>query len=87
MQQAVGEGRAGDLHMFSQSEAQAERLGDQPLVQPLRLAVRLLRRTLDGKAGTFELNVEIVLAKARQRKGNAVVIICLLYTSPSPRDV
>jgi hypothetical protein len=44
MQQAVGEGCAGDFHIFGEGKAQAKRLVNQPLVQPFGLFFRLLRR-------------------------------------------
>ena len=79
MQQAIGEGRARDLHVVGEGEAQAEGLAHQPLVQPCGLFFRLLRRAFHHQTGAFQLNIQIFLTETGQRKGNAVVVIVAFF--------
>ena len=74
MQQAIGEGRARDLHVVGEGEAQAE--GGSPTPGAAMWSLfRLLRRAFHHQTGAFQLNIQIFLTETGQRKGNAVVVI------------
>lgn len=78
MQQAIGEGRARDLHVVGEGEAQAEGWLTN-LVQPCGLFFRLLRRAFHHQTGAFQLNIQIFLTETGQRKSNAVVVIVAFF--------
>ena len=65
--------------MVCQGKAQAKRLINQPLMQPLSLGLLFFRRPFHGQTGTFKLDVQILLAETGQRKGDAIVVIVTFF--------
>ena len=85
VKQAVFKLRGAHLDMFGQLEAAFEGAPGNALVQ-IALLGGVFAFADDRQYAIAHLHVQIILAEAGNSNRDPVVGLCLLYTSPSPRD-